>query len=259
MKDPKHALKNWREISRSVHNASRVALLTDFDGTLAHIVGNPDAARLPARAQRCLAGIAATGALVGVVSGRKLEDVRRRVGVKGIWYAGAHGLVLQDPGNRRFTLASQRECRQIQITARLLARRLRGLPGLRVESKGASVALHYRAASPTDTKIAQRELAQALAGRPELSLLPGKKVWEVLPNSRTDKWSAARFILRREKWPGRGLVLYLGDDETDERVFRRMRGISVVVGRKHGTAAHFYLRSPAETTLFLARLKEELG
>jgi trehalose-phosphatase len=90
--------------------------------------------------------------------------------------------------------------------------------------------------------------------------MKGKKVLELVPARDVDKWAALQFMLRREKRQrpaAAQTIVYLGDDATDERVFARLRGITVAVGKRHKTSARYFLRSPAEVRQFLERLQKE--
>ena len=148
----------------------------------------------------------------------------------------------------------------MQRARRRLSRCLRGMAGIVVEPKGATVAIHYRGASRADAERTRAALTRCRAGLPGLHLMAGKKVWELLPEREVDKWAAIRYILRRERRrrpSAGGTVVYLGDDTTDERVFRKMHGISVAVGKRHKTAARFFLRSPAEVRQFLKVVSED--
>jgi trehalose-phosphatase len=261
MTAPIHALAGWKQISAEIHRGPRLALFSDFDGTLVRIRRRPEQAVLSGRLRRLLAAIARSGALLGIVSGRGIADVRFRVGLRGIWYVGAHGFFILSPGNRLFVLATRKERESIRRIERYLARNLRGLPGIWLEPKVASVAVHYRAAPHRSAARAERLIGDLQTRYPGVSLLPGKKVWELLPNARTDKWAAIEHILHRVRPRRKGrrwVSLYLGDDVTDERVFLRMTGISIAVGKKHRTAARFYLRSPAEVARFFQKLQEVL-
>lgn len=260
MTGPRHLLDAWPVLRREFADPRRVALFSDFDGTLVRIQRRPRGVRLSRSLRRLLRRFAHAGAVVGVISGRRLADARTRVGVRGIWYAGVHGCFLQNPANRRFALLNPNEQALIRRAGRKLLRQLRGISGIAVEAKGATVAVHYRGASRERVAQARGVVARCREEMPGLHLMEGKKVWELLPEREVDKWTAIQFILRRERKKcasaGRPLV-YLGDDTTDERVFRRMRGISVAVGRRHRTAARFFLRSPAEVRQFLERVAEE--
>ncbi|EUA07167.1 trehalose-phosphatase [Mycobacterium xenopi 4042] len=76
--------------------ARRPAVFFDFDGTLSEIVDDPDAAQLTAGAAEALRLLTAQ-CPVAVLSGRDLADVRQRIGLPGIWYAGSHGFELTGP------------------------------------------------------------------------------------------------------------------------------------------------------------------
>lgn len=257
---PRQLLEVWPALRGEFADPRRVALFTDFDGTLARIRPTPGGVRLSRPLQRLLGRLAHARAVVGVVSGRRLADVRARVGVRGIWYAGVHGFFLQDTANRRFTLLNRTEQALMRRVGRKLSLQLRRIPGIAVELKKATVAVHYRGAAREHVARARTVIAHCREEMPGLRLMQGKKVWELFPERKVDKWTAIQFILRRERRKrssvGRVLV-YLGDDTTDERVFRRMRGISVAVGRRHRTAARFFLRSPGEVKQFLERVAED--
>jgi trehalose-phosphatase len=254
---PRHLFGCWGEITGQIRRAQHVALFTDFDGTLTPIRRDPEAVGLSPRAREALVELVKSGMMVGVVSGRKLGDVRKRVNVKGIWYAGAHGLFLRDPENRSFSLARPEQKARIREATRTLAKQIRGARGLRLEKKVATVALHYRGAPPKSQQVARDAIAKVMERYPSLCLLASKKVWGLLPDAQSDKWGAVSFIMDREKRRndgGRWLLIFVGDDATDERVFARMKGISIAVGRKKNTAARYWLKSPGEVRAFLERL-----
>jgi trehalose-phosphatase len=260
MKHPRHLLGAWPRLRAQLADPCRVALFTDFDGTLVRIRRRPGGVRLGAHVRRLLAELSRAGALVGVVSGRRLEDVRGRVGLRGIWYAGAHGFFLRDPANRRFTLLKLAERLLVSRAQRWLARQLRGVPGIALEPKGATVALHYRGASRRCVELARVAIAQFLRKTKGLHLMSGKKVLELVPAREVDKWAAIQFVFAREKRRRPDTiqtVIYLGDDTTDERVFEKMRGISVAVGKRQNTSARYFLRSPAEVRQFLEKLRTQ--
>ena len=248
---PVHLFRAWEKVVRRLARPESVALFTDFDGTLSPICSHPRDARMLSGTRPLLAACVKRGALTGVVSGRRLLDVRRRVGVTGAWYAGVHGYSLVSPGNRRFLLLHRREQERIAYVAGKLSRSLTGLTGIRVEYKEAAVAVHYRGASIASRRTAARLVRSLLAESPGLRLMSGRKVWEFLPAGRVDKAGAIRFVLKHTQ--SRPTVVFLGDDVTDEAVFREMRGIMVLVGKRRHTAARYRLRSPREVRQFLER------
>ncbi len=258
MKSPRWAFAAWDKIERRVRRGGRLALFTDFDGTVARIRPNPAGVRLTPAVARGLARLAERH-VVGIASGRSADDLRQHVRPPHVWQIAAHGFFLRSPDGRAFSLLSAAEKSRVARAARSLRKGLRGLSGIWIEEKQASVAVHYRRAPSSSRHAAWRAVSETLRADSSLHLLRGKKVWEILPNARVDKWSGIRFALDREQKGqagGRWLVFYLGDDATDERVFRRMRGISIAVGKRRRTAARYFVRSPAEARRFLALCAE---
>ena len=256
MSFPLHVFGAWGQIERRIRRSPQLAFFTDFDGTLVRIQRNPRNVRLSPRIRRLLAGLKDAGVTVGIASGRAIDDVRARAGLGGIWYVGAHGFFLRDPENRKFSLLSSREQGRMKDVIHALAVQVRGLVGIELEPKDASVAVHYRGASKRTRELAWEKISR-LMKRGQLHLLSGKRVWEILPNSKVNKWTGIQFALKRAARRGgarRPLLIFVGDDATDERVFERINGIGVVVGRKRKTAAAFYLRSPAEVGRFLEKV-----
>jgi trehalose 6-phosphate phosphatase len=260
MNSPRWVFAAWEEIERKIRRADRLALFTDFDGTLVRIRSHPAGVRLSPAVIRLLAGMARHH-VVGIASGRSAVDLRKRAHVPHVWQISCHGFFLRSPAGRAVSLLTPAEARRIRWAARTLRNRLGAVPGIGLEGKQASIAVHYRRSLPGSRQAAWRAVCDVLHARPSFHLLRGKKVWEILPNARVDKWTAIRYALdreRRRRAGGRWLVIYLGDDATDERVFRRMHGISIAVGKRRRTAASYFVRSPAEARRFLERCGEAL-
>ncbi len=246
----------WPEVERRLRCAGRILLLTDFDGTLAPIERDPFHVQIRASIRSSLKRLVKHGVVVGILSGRRLADIRKRTRIAGAWYAGEHGFFLEDPdGCQLAGVPGSNRRKQISRVQRKLAAALRAIPGVWLESKHLTLAVHYRAAPRSSIARARRLLAQTLAAEKSLKVQPNKKVWDVLPDSPVSKWSAVQSILRRVGGPARRrLLIYLGDDTTDEVVFRKMAGISVVVGNKRQSAARYFVRSPSEVGEFLEQL-----
>jgi len=255
---PRYLFASWDEVERRVAHATRLAIFTDFDGTLVPIHRRAEDVRLPSNTRRLLADLAERGHVLGIVSGRARDDVERLVALRGLWYVGDHGFLLRAPGGRSAILASHRQRTEIGTVTRELDRELRSVAGIRLECKDATLAVHYRGASTRSRAIAARAVSAVIRRHPRLRLMDGKKVWELLPAADVNKARVVRFILRweRRRAPAaRWLAIYIGDDIADERVFAGWRGVSVAVGRLRPTGARYYVRSPAEVYAFLSRLK----
>ncbi len=268
MSGPRLLWRHWGALAQRLRKEKKSglpALFSDFDGTLAPIVAHPDQARLPARARRALERLAQLpGAVVGIVSGRSLADLRHRIGLRGIHYIGTHGEEWAGPTGRPHVLANARSAARIRTLGRRLEKELASLPGIHVERNTVSVAVHYRQAGPRAAAQARRAvLGELKRSRSALRLLEGKKVLELLPAGSRSKGHTVEALLARRAWNGAGrrLLIYLGDDVTDESVFRRLRrgDIGIHVGNNPRSLAAFRVSSPAGVARFLERLLEVLA
>lgn len=243
-----------------------MALLLDFDGTLAPIAEDPGQARIPARVKTVLERIAQSpGVVMAVLSGRALEDIRRRVGIAGIVYAGNHGLEITGPGWAWAAEEAQQARDIVAACCRRLRLRLRRVPGVVIEEKGLTASVHYRQTPFRRVEEVSRatfeEATRAPAGT--LVVRQGKLVWEILPDVSQDKGMAARWIVRRiygQAWERRIGVVYIGDDRTDEDAFRALADTAITVKVGPGTyptAAHYSVRNVDEVYEFLQVIAAE--
>ncbi len=223
----------------------RLLLLSDFDGTLCEFRPAPESVYLD-RARRDLLDALARrpGVTVGLVSGRRLEDLRARAGLEApVYYAGLHGLEIAGAG-ASFVHERVAETRGLlQVLARALDAHLSALDGVRLENKDLSVAVHTRLASPAHRaearRIVERVVGPHLARR-TFRMLPGSAVIEILPNIPWTKGHAVRWIRADvERRHGPAWPVYLGDDVTDEDAFEAIgsSGLTIVVGDRESAAA----------------------
>jgi trehalose-phosphatase len=230
----------------------------DFDGTLSEIVSDPDAAILVDGAAKALENLAAQ-CPVAILSGRDLADIRDRVGLPGLWYAGSHGFELVGPdGSHHHNDAAAAAVPVLERAADALRDELKNIAGALVEHKRYAVAVHYRNAAPGD--VGQIVATTHRYGqRCGLRVTGGRKVVELRPNIDWDKGTALTWIRDQIHQTGRVLPIYIGDDLTDEDAFDAIRfdGIPVVVRHDEDggrpTAAGFTLNNPTEVCEFLRR------
>ena len=93
------ALSN-RDVRERLAVTPRIGVFLDYDGTLTPIVARPELA-LPTPATRSVLADLAEVCVVGIISGRDLDDVRGIVGSDGLWYAGSHGFDVYAPDGSR--------------------------------------------------------------------------------------------------------------------------------------------------------------
>ncbi len=252
---PHNVFRSWGEISAVVRGADQLILFLDFDGTLVNLRKRPEEVRVPMRVRRILRRLARhPRVMVVLVSGRRVWSLRRLLKEERVHYFGLHGAEAEGTPpslSHRATLALGRA----RLSARLL---LRSLPGIWIEDKGLSFAVHFRAAKPASVRVAQEALNGLLAPlRNALHVIEGDNVWEVLPIEFQGKGAAVETFMRR--LPAKSVGIYIGDDATDEPAFGVLpEGITVRVGRTRGSKARFYVRNPAGVLSFLTRLEREL-
>ena len=230
----------------------------DFDGTLSEIVSDPDAAILVDGAAKALENLAAQ-CPVAILSGRDLADIRDRVGLPGIWYAGSHGFELIGPdGSHHHNDAAASAVPVLESAAAELREELAQIPGVRVEHKRYAVAVHYRNVAPE--RVGEIVASAHRHGqRHGLRVTGGRKVIELRPDIDWDKGTALAWIRDQIHQTGRVLPIYVGDDLTDEDAFDAIRfnGVGVVVRHDEDggrpTAAQFTLNNPGEVREFLRR------
>lgn len=203
----------------------------------------PDATRLTPAVRRTLRRLAAFPRVgLAILSGRSLPDITRRVGLKGLIYGGCHGLEIDGPGLRfRYPQASSMR-RRIRLAAAALEQVTSRIPGAHLERKGLALAVHYRGVSPSRLGTLHRWTRRA-AAEAALAILPGKKVWDLVPPGHRGKARAVRLIRDHLKKRVRGkslLTVYAGDDATDAEAFRSLgaRGLGIQVGGARRAAAY---------------------
>ncbi len=243
------------------------AVFFDFDGTLSDIVDNPDAARLVEGAADALTSLTAR-CPVAILSGRDLADVRQRIGLPGIWYAGSHGFELTGPdGAHHENAEAAASIPVLEQAAAELADQLSDVPGVVVEHKRFGVAVHYRNAA----RDRVGEVAAAVRGagqRTGLHVTTGREVIELRPNVDWDKGKTLRWVLdhiRDDEQPGPLFPIYLGDDITDEDAFDAVHDDGIPIMVRHSedgdraTAARYALDDPERVRDFTERLARQLA
>ncbi|MBW3659112.1 MAG: trehalose-phosphatase [Actinobacteria bacterium] len=237
------------------------ALFLDFDGVLAPIVDRPDDAAAPGETLEVVARLA-TAVPVAVVSGRGLDDVRGRVDVPGITYAGSHGFEVLGPTGARHDRTGP-WVDALDGAEASLRTELGDLPGVEVERKAAAIAVHVRNAAADDADRAAAAAHRTASGDPELEAHDGKAIVEIRPAIDWHKGRVVEQLLGELDDPD-AVPIYLGDDTTDEDAFAvvKPRGIAIVVrgeADERPTVADWAAEDPSDARRFLTQLAELVG
>jgi len=244
------------EVNVELGETRPIWLGTDFDGTLTHHQNDPATVELPEAMRTRLATLAAHPRFaVAVISGRSLDDLMPRVGLKNAAYAGNHGLELAAAGLEWIDPAAMQSRSELNRCAVDVAEILRGVPGVRLENKQLSLAIDYRPCPLAQRADIVERLDQLATRFPALRMRHALLGSEVLPRTSSSKGTAAR-ILNKHQLAVEGTAIYLGDDVTDEDAFRELSdGITIHVGERE-TAARFRLESAEQVADFFDWLSQ---
>lgn len=242
----------------------RLVFFLDYDGTLTPIVERPEDAVLSPAMREALTALAAR-ATVAIVSGRDLDDVRQRVNLDQLYYAGSHGFDLAGPdGWRHEHPEGHRFLDSLEAVERDLREAIARIDGAQVERKRYAVAVHYRRAAAADRPRVEAAVAEAMAGHDDLRKTGGKMIFELRPAIDWDKGRAVLWMLDAlELDLSTHLPVYIGDDETDEDAFRALSdvGIGILVrdAEPASTAATYTLDGTEEVRDLLVALRDRIG
>ena len=243
--------------SSLVPHLSETAVLLDIDGTLLDLMPTPREVWVPPGLARTLNRLyRRTGGALALVSGRSLNDIDLIFAPEQFPAVGGHGAEMRLEADAD-AVAAHAPPLDKELKRRLAAI-ARLSPGILLEDKGYSLALHYRLA-PHAEKAIYEAVSLIRADLPDapIEVLPGKQVCEIKHSGFT-KASGVRELMTHPPFKGRK-PFFIGDDVTDESVFAIMPdfdGVAFSVGRRaRGVAGHF--DAPSDVREFLARLLDD--
>jgi trehalose 6-phosphate phosphatase len=215
-----------------------VALFLDLDGTLAPIAPRPDEVEHDPRRSRLLGSLMeALNGRLAIVSGRSLGDIDRILADVHPVVSAVHGLVIRTAEG---VATSTVDPRQLDRARQTLSAFAGADPGLLLEDKEISLALHYRLAPAYETEAVR--LVEGLAAELGWEFQPGRAVAELRPPG-PDKGDSVRRLMEMSPFAG-ATPVFVGDDITDEDGFAaaaELGGFGVVVGARQRTCAGYRL------------------
>lgn len=224
----------------------------DFDGTLSPIVPVPEQARLPDEVRERLLELSRY-APVAIITGRSLQDIRQRLGFSPDFLVGNHGIE-GVPGWDVHAAHLEMMCREWLAQLSVAIREID--PGIGLEDKRYSLSLHFRHVRDPDRTAARLgAILEELAPRPRI--VTGKYVFNLVAPDAHHKGHALEQLVKASK---ARRAVYIGDDVTDEDVFRLPREslLSIRVERHPDSAAEFYLPHFQDVLPALEQLAQKL-
>jgi trehalose-phosphatase len=250
----------WGRIRTRLNLHRPILLLLDYDGTLVPIRKTPALATLSGKMRDVLRHLADQPYIfLGVVTGRSLQDIKGMVMLKNIFYIANHGFQIVFGRENWVHLVAQCSLPSMKKIFTALKNSLRCIPGAMVENKLFTLSVHYRNLTRTPVNHVKKIVERTVRSFPELCrVTKGKKVIEIRPNVDWDKGYAIVKMLKMVNLPNRPLVVYIGDDRTDEDVFKhflRSSAITIRVGRNNRSSAKYYVKNTAEVKKLLESIQ----
>ncbi len=260
LQTPDSAIEHSTRIANRVRDR-QLALFLDYDGTLTPIVRRPEDATLTDDMRSLLADLASQ-TTVAIVSGRDRRDVEAMVAVENLAFAGSHGFDIRGPGGLHMQQEdAQRALPELDEAERQLRPHVESIEGARLERKKFAIAVHFREVnSDDDVGRLEAVVDDVVHACPGLRKRGGKKIFELQPDVDWDKGYAVSWLIEALGFDHSGVVvIYIGDDVTDEDAFRVLRyretGIGIrVAAFTSRTHAAYYLRDCDEVHDFLKSL-----
>lgn len=224
-------------------------LLLDFDGTLTPIVKTPDDAKLPANTKKLLKKLSGKeGIYIAIISGRKLDDIKEKIGLSNIMYGGNHGLEGEILGEKYSFPIPDKMLLALKETGKQLDKIAGQFKGTSIEDKGLTLSFHYRLIDEKlipEIKLLINKVLEPYISNKLIASTSGKKVIDITPNVNWNKGDFAALVIKKitEKIKTRPEIIVIGDDTTDENIFKKFKEeICIKVGTGANSKARHILK-----------------
>lgn len=256
---------NLDQITGLLRNHQTKVLMLDFDGTLTPIVKLPQHAILSSQTKQLLQNLSKKpGLYLAIISGRELAVLKDRVALPNIIYGGIHGFEGDIQGQEYLFPIPKEYTETLVNIHKKLQEIVPKFNGAIIQDKKTTLALHYRLVEKPQIKplkLLFDEILKDYKNNKLVSVIAGKKIWEIRPNVDWNKGSFAKLVIEEisKITNSTPLTLYIGDDQTDEDAFESLQDqITIRVGKHNKSKAKYYLKNPWEVIKFLRLLNTML-
>jgi trehalose 6-phosphate phosphatase len=239
----------------SLRDLNNVALFLDLDGTVLDIAPAPTEVIAPAELTLALRRLQARlGGAIAILTGRKIADIDRLLSPLRLSAAGVHGSEFRSEPEGAIEIGgSEVPAPLVEAVERFVS----SVPGLALEHKGISVAVHYRAVPEMQAEV-ESELRRLLQHhRNRLELSHGRRVFELVPEGASKGTALARLMQTPQFRARRPIAI--GDDAADEAALAaavELGGVGLKVAGEHFRSGGAHFKSPSEVRRWLWDLAE---
>jgi trehalose-phosphatase len=243
------------------HGGEKIVLLLDYDGTLTPIVELPWQAKLAPRTRDLLVQLVALPRLnLGILSGRRIEEVEQMVDLKGIYYSGLGGTEMNLKGTSFVHPAALQGAPLIDEVVRRLSAIEEVYSGAWVEHKRFGFSVHYRGVAPALAEDVHTRIMGFLeCWSDQLRIVDAPLAVEVTLAGAGTKGDVVRKIVADVGEPS--FVFHAGDAPNDGDAFAAVTalgGITLGVGPQAPPSATAYLKDPESLVEWLDVLLHQL-
>lgn len=246
---------NFLKLEKRLKDNEKISLFLDYDGTLSHFTKNPEAAKPVNGIKKVIEEISNFNFVnITLISGRSLQDLTNMIKLDNIYYAGLHGLEMQNQQPPELNRQKIKEYKE--IIKNNYSQAIKN-DQIYIEDKKFVLSIHHRDNYKNVDKL--KKFIDDLIDDNKYEVMVGRKILEIKPEN-WNKGKAVKMIRNNFFKNKKPFEIYIGDDTTDEDAFSVIKGISIYVKNqsKMSPKANFYLNNPDEVLLFLKKLKKSL-
>ena len=255
----KYVLSHLSEIKKMIEEESGPALLLDFDGVLSAIAPTPAEAFISEENKK-LVKACAERFPVAVITGRKLTEIKEKIGITGLLFVASHGLEWEENGKHHIKPIPKETIEAINLAKEKIRPLMSSYPGMIYEDKSFMFAVHYRIMNKELVDAFIKEITSILepiVKQHKLRLDHNLMTFELRPEINWDKGDsvlfAKEYFQKKGKRKEKPIPIYIGDSDTDEDAFVALKenGITIRVGKTKKSSAKWYMSDQKEVGVFL--------